>query len=71
MQHHWICKKVLNKEIVIFYISASKMVANGMTKLLQSQKFKAFKVMLEMTETKIADDLTNKDDNNKSNKKEN
>lgn len=46
-------KKVLKKEIIISYISTKEMVVDGMTKPLPPQKFKVFKAMLGMTQTKV------------------
>ena len=59
VRHHWIREKVLSKEIVILYISTGEMIADSMRKPLPPQKFKAFKAMLGMSETTVANDKNN------------
>lgn len=42
IRHYWIREKVDSKEIVITYILTKNIIANGLTKALDSKLFKAF-----------------------------
>lgn len=48
LQYHWICEKIESNKIPVSYILTKNMVANGLTKPLNLQLFKKFRVMMEI-----------------------
>lgn len=48
LQYHWIRENVKSKEITITYISIKEIVADGLTKALDPEAFKAFWAMIGM-----------------------
>ena len=48
VRHHWIREVVLDRKIIITYISTNEMIADGMTKPLPPARFKAFRAMMGM-----------------------
>ncbi len=48
VQHHWIREKGESKKIAITYISTKEIVADGLTKALDPEPFKAFRAMIGM-----------------------